>query len=129
MSLKSRLSRLSGAGPAAPPESEKRLVEAASSSVLDDLRARMDRILERTRAEPKRAPPRVDEPDGELPFCVEHTAEGVLHVRHLPLSGAHRVGRAPVTAAKTASPELLALLALDPSIASCDPTGALYLDT
>lgn len=100
---------------------------AASPSLLDDLRARMDRVLERTRAEPPRPPPRVD--DSELPFCVEDTVHGPLHVRTLVLSGAHRVGRAPVTAAKTASSELLALLALDAGLASRDLTGALYLDT
>jgi len=126
MSLKSRLSRLSHVG---PPESETRLSEAASPTVLDDLRARMDAILTRTRAEPAKKPPRVDDSDGELPFCVEHTPEGPLHVRTLALSGAHRVGRAPITNAKTASSQLLALLALDPSIASCAPEGALYLDT
>lgn len=111
MSLKSRLQRMQGASPGA----------------LDDLRARMDHILARTRAEPPRPPPRVD--DSELPFCVEDTPEGPLHVRTVRLSGAHRVGRAPVTAAKTASPELLALLALDPRLAGCDVRGALYLDT
>lgn len=129
MSLKSRLARLNGAGPAtsAPAASAPALEQAASSSILDDLRARMDHILARTRAEPRRPPPRVD--DGELPFCVEETEAGPLHVRTVRLSGAHRVGRAPVTAAKTASSELLALLALDPRLASCDVTRALYLDT
>jgi hypothetical protein len=97
--------------------------------VLEDLRARMDSILARTRAEPKRAPPRVDDAETELPFCVEDTPDGPLHVRTLHLSGAHRVGRAPITAAKTASSELLALLALDPSLARCAVRGALYLDT
>lgn len=133
MSLKNRLARLQGAGLGAPnaPASDprKELEVAASSTVLDDLRARMDLILARTRAEPKKGPPRVDDEALELPFCVEHTPEGPLHVRTLTLSGAHRVGRAPVTAAKRASSELLALLALDPSIAPCAIEGALYLDT
>lgn len=126
MSLKSRLARLNGVGPAssAPPPLE----QASSPSVLDDLRARMEGILARARAEPPRPPPRVDEGD-ELPFCVEETDAGPLHVRTLRLSGAHRVGRAPVTAAKRASSELLALLALDPRLAACDVTRALYLDT
>lgn len=130
MSLKSRLARLNGAGlgGAAPaPAPAPPLEQAASSSILDDLRARMDHILARTRAEARREPPRVD--DSELPFCVEQTESGPLHVRTLRLSGAHRVGRAPVTAAKTASSELLALLALDPRLAPCDVTRALYLDT
>jgi uncharacterized protein YprB with RNaseH-like and TPR domain len=96
-------------------------------SVLDDLRKRMDAILTRTRIELPRELPAVDCP--ELPFCVERTELGPLHVRTLRLSGAHRVGRIPITGAKTASSELLALLALDPRLASCDLSGALYLDT
>jgi uncharacterized protein len=87
----------------------------------------MDAILARGRAEPARQPPRVDLAD--LPFAVEETLEGPLHVRTLALSGAHRVGRAPASAARRASPDLLALLALDPSLAGCDLGGALYLDT
>lgn len=169
VSLRSRLSRLSSAGPAttapvdprpepsappapappaapddgfpklfasrAPSSPPSARTEPASSpsqspvsgGLLDDLRRRMDSILARTRAEPARELPRVD--FGDLPFCVEETPEGPLHVRTLRLSGAHRVGRAPVTFARTASAELLALLALDPRLASCDPTAALYLDT
>lgn len=41
----------------------------------------------------------------------------------------HRVGAIPVWTAKTADPALLALLALDPALAGCDPKRALYLDT
>lgn len=100
---------------------------ATPPRVLDDLRARMDAILTRTRAEAPRAPARADLPD--LPFAVEDTPLGPLHVRTLRLSGAHRVGRVPVTGARSASSELLALLALDPHLASCLPRGALYLDT
>ncbi len=87
----------------------------------------MDAILTRTRAAPASALPRVDFAD--LPFCVEDTPAGPLHVRTLRLSGAHRVGRAPVTFARGASSELLALLALDPCLAPCDPAACLYLDT
>ncbi|MCL2779512.1 MAG: ribonuclease H-like domain-containing protein [Polyangiaceae bacterium] len=65
----------------------------------------------------------------ELPFAVEQTPEGPLHVRTLRLSGAHQVGRAPVMPARSALSELLALLALDPALASCPLEGALYLDT
>lgn len=87
----------------------------------------MDAILTRTRNAPPRELPAVDCP--ELPFCVERTELGPLHVRTLRLSGAHRVGRIPITGARTASSELLALLALDPRLAACDLSGALYLDT
>ncbi|CAN5924692.1 hypothetical protein BH11MYX4_BH11MYX4_31490 [soil metagenome] len=156
MSLRNRLSRLTSAGPApsargleapeapfisfgpppAPPASTLALAPAPASvavaiedapSVLDDLRRRMDAILVRTRSEPKRELPAVDCPD--LPFCVERTELGPLHVRTLRLSGAHRVGRIPVTGARNASSELLALLALDPRLAPCKLSGALYLAT
>ncbi|MBS2016944.1 MAG: ribonuclease H-like domain-containing protein [Deltaproteobacteria bacterium] len=142
MSLRSRLGRLPAAGPApafatplapapvpapAPaPVAAPAALAAAAPSILDDLRARMDAILAK-HAEAPRHVPAVDVP--ELPFCVEETAQGPLHVRTLRLSGAHRVGRAPVTAARRASSELLALLALDPSLARADVERALYLDT
>ena len=141
-SLRNRLSRLSpetfGAAPmfARPPLAVPVPVPvpdllsplaADAPSLLDDLRRRMDSILTRTRSEPPRGLPAVDCP--ELPFCVERTELGPLHVRTLRLSGAHRVGRIPVTGARTASSELLALLALDPRLAACDLSGALYLDT
>lgn len=158
MSLRTRLSRLTNAGPAGAPAAElprlfERTVKAEADSVaqahvdasakpsasvdtnvsanapsvLDDLRARMEALLARTRVEGPRPPPKVD--DGELPFAVEDTAEGPLYVRTLRLSGAHRVGRAPAAVARTASSELLALLALDPRLSPCDPSRALYLDT
>lgn len=133
MSLRSRLARLSPPPSApAPPIAFTAPASPApeggrAPNVLDDLRARMDAILARTRAEPPRPLPRADVDD--LPFCVEETPDGPLHVRTLRLSGAHRVGRAPVAIARSASRELCALLALDPRLAACDPAGALYLDT
>jgi uncharacterized protein len=98
-----------------------------SGGVLEDLRARMDAILTRTRSEPKREPPRVDV--AELPFCVEDTPAGPLHSRIVRHGGEHRIGRIPVAPARRADANLLALLSLDPRLASCDPAGALYLDT
>ena len=121
--LRSRLARLPASVALAPPALAD--VCGAERSTLDELRLKMDAIL--TRAETPRAPPRVDL--GDLPFAVEDTIDGPLHVRTLRLSGAHRVGRAPVTLARRADPELLALLALDPRLATCDVGGALYLDT
>src|SRR5688572_8694012 len=125
MSLRSRLARLPSAA-TTPPESGV-VLKSEPKNVLEDLRARMDAILARSRAEPRREPPRVDVP--ELPFCVEDTPEGPLHVRTLRLGGAHRVGRMPACAARRADSELLALLALDPMLASCNIGNALYLDT
>ncbi len=95
-------------------------------STLDDLRARMREILERT-ALPPRPPPRVD--TTELPFVTHDTPSGPLHLRQQRLAASHRMGRASLLPARDASSELLALLALDPALASCDPSRALYLDT
>ena len=97
-----------------------------SSSTLADLRARIQATLERT-AQKLRPPPPVD--TVELPFATEPTPRGPAHIRSQRLSAAHRTGRASVSPAKDASAELLALLALDPSLAACDPGRALFLDT
>ncbi|MFO0670431.1 MAG: ribonuclease H-like domain-containing protein [Polyangiaceae bacterium] len=91
--------------------------------MLDDLRAKMDAILSR---EPvARRVPALDQPD--LPFQSEETPHGTLHRRVLRLPPSHRVGRA--SRSRSADPGLLALLALDPALAACPPSGALYLDT
>ncbi|MFO0736167.1 MAG: ribonuclease H-like domain-containing protein [Labilithrix sp.] len=90
------------------------------------MRLRMEAILSRTRSDPPKPPPRVDV---DLPFFVERTEAGPLHVRVVRHGGEHRIGRIPIAPARRASRELLALLALDPELARCDPAGALYLDT
>ena len=115
MSFRSKLSRLESTAP------EPR------ADVLTDLRARIQATLERTAARAPAPPPPVDTVD--LPFATEATPLGPLHVRAQRLSAAHRTGRAPLTFAREASAELVALLALDPTLASCDPRRALYLDT
>ncbi len=109
------------------PEPMPEPKEGNGGSVLEDLRARMEAILTRTRAEPRREPPRVDV--DELPFCAEDTPLGTLHSRVVRHGGEHRIGRIPIAPARRADPNLLALLALDPRIAACDPSRALYLDT
>jgi hypothetical protein len=122
VSLRSKLAWLETSRASHPPAG----VESARASVLDDLRARIQATLERT-APRMRPPPPVDTVD--LPFAVQSTPLGPLHVstRHLP--PAHRAGRAPIRCARDSSAELLALLALDPAIAGCDPARALFLDT
>ncbi len=124
MSLRSKLSRLSSAGPRPaeepPPASPK-------ADLLADLRARIQATLERTARRAPAPPPPVDTVD--LPFVTTATPLGPLHVRTQRLELSHRTGRAPVAHGRRASPELLALLALDPSLAACDPAGALFLDT
>jgi uncharacterized protein YprB with RNaseH-like and TPR domain len=100
---------------------------AERSAALDELRARIQAVLERSVGRPPKPPPRVD--DGDLPFAVEPTPLGPLNVRTLRLLASHRTGHAPVLAARSASASWLSLLALDPSLDACDPTRALYLDT
>jgi len=72
-------------------------------------------------------PPPVD--TTELPFVTTETPLGPLSIRAHRLSAAHRIGRAPLLPARDASAELLALLALDPTLASCNLRDALFLDT
>jgi uncharacterized protein YprB with RNaseH-like and TPR domain len=116
MSLQGKLSRLESA--TRPPERAR---------VLDELRARIEATLLRTAMGPPAPAPPVDTVD--LPFATQDTALGPLHVRTQRLSPAHRTGRVSLAAARHASSELLALLALDPALAACDAAGALFLDT
>lgn len=117
MSLRNKLSRLE--------QSER----PPRPALLDDLRARIRATLERAAARRAPAPPPEPLDAIDLPFASTETALGPLHVRTQRLCPGHRAGRAPLAAARDASAELLALLALDPQIADCDPRGALYLDT
>lgn len=110
----------------ASPEAS-RGTSGSSGSLLEDLRSRMDAILTRARSEPPRTPPAVDV--AELPFCVEDTPLGPLHSRTVRHGGEHRIGRIPIAPGRRADADLLALLALDPRLAPCDPARALYLDT
>lgn len=122
MALKSKLARLSSA-----PHGPTPAHADPSRAVLDDLRARMQRILEKSiKGSPRPSQP-VERED--LPFVSMDTPRGPLHVRRLELGATHRVGNAPVFPARHADARLLSLLALDPSLASVDLEGALYLDT
>lgn len=145
VSLRSKLSRLSMPGAPAAIEPEEAASASASaagsqpvsapapvsappgsrSAALDDLRARIAAVLERTTR--RTPPPPVD--TTELPFITTETPLGPLSIRAQRLSAAHRIGRAPLLPSRDASAELLALLALDPMLASCNLRGALYLDT
>lgn len=100
-----------------------RLEASQARPVLDDLRARIQAIFERTTLT-ARPPPDVTGVD--LPF-VE--TDGPLHVRTLRFGAAHRVGHADTDAARTARAALLSRLALDPALERVEPARALYLDT
>ncbi len=124
MSLRSKLSRLTMPAAAAAPVVAP-LVESASE--LDGLRARMQRILEKSVRD---APSKVAGSDREeLPFSPIETPLGPLHLRRVICGPEQRIGHAPVHAARGADALLLSRLALDASLASCAPARALYLDT
>jgi uncharacterized protein YprB with RNaseH-like and TPR domain len=117
MDFKRRLEALGA--PTAPKPAEK-------ADVLAALRERMAEILKRPAPEP-RAP--ADPSGGELPFFREERPGGALYRRHLALAPSHTVGRIPVDAARAASADLLALLALDPRLSGIRAERLLFLDT
>ena len=112
MDLKQKLARLRPA--------------ADRSATLDELRSRMASILGRP-APPLRPP--ADPAETSLPFALTETPSGPLYQRLERLLPSHHVGRMPVDAAHAASAEMLALLALDPSLSTVAPARALFLDT
>src|SRR5580658_1483078 len=136
MSLRGKLSRLESAPleRTLPPQSGPPGPPAARKALLDDLRARIQAALERgsrrTATPPTDVQSYAEPPEPfDLPFVAEVTARGTLHVRTRRLPFGHRTGRALVAGAWEASADVLALLALDPALAVCDPRRALFLDT
>ena len=138
MSLRGKLARLESSevpssGRAAPSQSRPLPSNAsglARQALLDDLRSRIQAALERGA---RRAPPPSTDVQAsveafDLPFVAQDTSSGTLHLRTRRLPSGHCTGRAPVAGAWEASAEVLALLALDPRLAACDPRRALFLD-
>lgn len=114
--------RLSLLGPGRPAPAA---APGERQATLDELRAKMAAIV-------GRPPVERELPDPEttlLPFVRRDTELGPLCIRRERLGRSHHVGRMCVDEAARADPRLLALLALDPSLASVDPARALYLDT
>jgi uncharacterized protein len=122
-----KLRRLEAALDAPVPVQPVGVVAVERDAKLAELRARIQKVLDRSVERPRPPPRPVD--TEELPFAVEDTLSGPLHVRTLRLLPSHRTGRASVLASRHARAPWLALLALDPSLAACDPSRALYLDT
>jgi uncharacterized protein YprB with RNaseH-like and TPR domain len=134
-SWSSKLARVSLPAASEPtlPSEQVRAPAPSGASLPLDARSRLDALRARIAAILTKAPP-VREPVadpcfGDLPFARVETASGPLYVRQRRLGWGHRVGRAAVHAGASASPAMLALLALDPAIAALDPQRALYLDT
>lgn len=93
---------------------------------LDALREKMRAILGRERPA---APPRAAVSLFELPFAEAAQGGRRLTQRLERLLPSAHVGRMPIDAARAASVEMLALLGLEPGLASCQASRALYLDT
>jgi uncharacterized protein len=100
--------------------------ESSRSTTLEELRRRMQAILGKPVAPPR---PAADPSRTELPFVREDTDHGPIYRRHERLLPSHHVGRMPADAAYAARADILALLALDPSLSRSEPRRAVYLDT
>lgn len=100
--------------------------EPNKDATLTELRAKMQEILGREGTAP-RAP--ADPSVTTLPFVPVEASSGRLHRRCHRVPNSKSIGRIPVDAARCASPELLGLLALDPSLGSCRSEQCLFLDT
>ncbi len=127
MDIKSKLSTL-----ATPLESRE--AAATPGETLAILRRRMQELLEREPLVPPSGGvgvplgPAPDSDCSDLPFVIEHTDRGVLWRRQETLAPSTHVGRIPLEAARDASSEMLALLALSPELVACRLDRALFLD-
>jgi hypothetical protein len=127
--LKDKLGRLGppiGRHEAAAEADASGVPDGKRARTLDSLRERMAEILGR---EPPAGRMPADPSLTELPFARVERPEGAVYQRLERLLPSHHVGRMPVDAAYAAEASVLALLALDPSLAEVDPRRALYLDT
>jgi uncharacterized protein YprB with RNaseH-like and TPR domain len=117
--------------PSVPPVNvpTSAVAPVAKGGIIDELRAKMAEILDKQPLPPRPAAPPADPSQTALPFVREETEEGPLYRRHVILPPSHHVGRMPVDAAHSSRPELLALLALDPSLSDKDFGRALFFDT
>jgi len=131
--LKTKLARLGSPGGGPAPKREPLAADEPPAELTEDreqtlesLRQKMRELLGRD-AGPKRVRPELDVRD--LPFAEVETGTGPLFQRRLTLAASAHVGRMPVSAGADARAEMLALLALDPSLNQIRPQAALYLDT
>ncbi|MFO7179645.1 MAG: ribonuclease H-like domain-containing protein, partial [Pseudomonadota bacterium] len=107
-------------------EGDQPVADDDRSRVLAELRRRMAAILGRPAPA---APPRAEPSETRLPFRREERTSGLMYRRLERLAPSHHVGRMPVDAAAAARAEILALLALDPTLSSRRFDRALFLDT
>lgn len=127
MNLRDRLQQLPPPAPPSPQASvEGRDATSARADTLEELRRKMAQILNKPYASPR---PPAEPSHTSLPFDREETSAGPLYRRLQVLAPSRHVGRMPLDAAACAATQVLALLALDPTIAGCDARSALYLDT
>ncbi|HTJ85182.1 MAG TPA: ribonuclease H-like domain-containing protein [Polyangiaceae bacterium] len=134
-----KLARLASEGRPEPPhEAQARGVTSVApvaptraAPSLDELRERIAAILAKDGA-PRPVPAAIDAPDDDptiAAFRPHETPVGPVPRFARDALPGERVGIAPVWAARDADPSVLALLALDPALADCDPRRAVYVDT
>lgn len=94
------------------------------------VRAQLARLM--GKSEPQEAqttPRREPEQFAELPFCRVDTALGPIFQRKERMGLCRSVGQVDINLAQLADTDLLSLLALDPTLATCDIEKALFIDT
>lgn len=124
--LRAKLDRLAPpVAPRAPRADAPPAPERADAGSLDALREKIAAILAR-----ESAPARPVEPSASsLPFARIETPSGPLYRRVVRVPSSHRTGRFATTDARRAEAPMLALLGLDPALASVSPAELLYVDT
>lgn len=128
MDLKKKLARLSGVGGAksdtpaqpAPALDKSGLKEDPLRRNLATLTPKSPAVTTARATAPKKGP---------LPAEERETPHGTVFVRDQLYESTHRHGYAEVRGALEADSELIAAIALDPSLREVDPRGMLLLDT
>jgi uncharacterized protein len=102
----------------------------STAARLDALRLKVQRALGAERETSARSVRRAPaDPGRPWPFEHRATPTGAVEAARADYAPTHLVGAVPLGPAASAVPELLALLALDPSLSGLDPGRALFLDT
>jgi len=109
-----------------PPVDEKTRERRAR---VERLREMMSGVISRQQSRLREAGRHEPAPLYELPGETRETPHGPLHVVETYLEPAHCHGLVPVRDALGVDPEIVARLALDPTLADVDPRGWLFIDT
>ena len=126
MKFSDRLAQLGSARPHLPVE---QAAVDPSQDPLAQVRAQLARLMGKTEATPPVEPRAHADEFAELPFRRVETALGPIFQREERMGLTKCVGQVDINLAQHADTDLLSLLALDPTLASCDVGRALFIDT